>query len=137
VKADFYLLDLRGSIKDLLTDNNTIKVNIFGIKLFLKIKIVDFNNIKTIIKQRVLNISPIILTEEINKLIRSLLNGNTLRLNSILNEILKVITLVIVKDLVKIISYYFISGIILKSLKKFIIVVLYKERKKERLFSPK
>ena len=40
------------------------------------------------------------------------------------------VVLVIVKDLVKIISYYFASGIILKRLKKFIIVVLYKKEKK-------
>jgi len=52
-----------------------------------------------------------------------------------LNKIFKVIALVIIKDLAKIASYYFASGIILKSLKIFIIVVLYKERKK--LLSPR
>jgi len=85
-------------------------------------------------EQRVFNISPIILVEKINKLIRSLLNRKVLGLNGILNEILKVIALVIVKDLAKIISYYFISGIILKSFKEFIMVVLRKKGKKDYFF---
>jgi len=41
-----------------------------------------------------------------------------------------VAALVIIKDLAEVASYYFTSRIILKSLKKFITVVLYKERKK-------
>jgi len=41
-----------------------------------------------------------------------------------------VVALVIIKDLIKIVSNYFINGIIPKSLKKFIIIVLYKEEKK-------
>jgi len=74
VKADLYLLDLRRSTKDPLIDNNTIKADIFTAKFFPKTKIVNLNNIKieTITEQRVFNISPIIITEEINKLIRSL-----------------------------------------------------------------
>jgi len=44
------------------------------------------------------------------------------------------VALVIVKDFVKIVSYYFISGIIPKSLKEFIIIVLCKERKKNYFF---
>jgi len=79
----------------------------------------------------VLNISLTILIEEISKLIRSLLNRKALGLDSILNEVLKVAALVIVKDLAKITSYCFASGIILKSLKEFITVVLYKEGKKD------
>jgi len=79
----------------------------------------------------VLNISPTILTEKISKFIRSLLNKKALRLDSILNKVLKVAALVIVKNLAKIASYYFASRIILKSLKEFITVVLYKERKKD------
>jgi len=79
----------------------------------------------------VLNISPIILTEKIGKLIRSLLNRKALGLDSILNKVLKVAALVIVKDLAKTASYYFASGIILESLKKSITVVLYKEGKKD------
>jgi len=79
----------------------------------------------------VLNISPTILIEEIGKLIRSLLNRKALGLDSILNEVLKVVTLVIIKDLAEVASYCFTSGIILKSLKEFITVVLYKEEKKD------
>jgi len=79
----------------------------------------------------VLNISPTILTEEISKLIRSLLNRKALKLDSIPNKVLKVATLVIAKDLAEVTSYYFTSGIILKSFKKFITVVLYKEGKKD------
>jgi len=45
-----------------------------------------------------------------------------------------VVVLVIIKDLIKIVSYYFANKIILKSLKKFIIVVLRKKRKKENSF---
>jgi len=41
-----------------------------------------------------------------------------------------VVALIIIKDLAKIVSYYFVSGIILKSFKKFIIIVLYKKGKK-------
>jgi len=44
------------------------------------------------------------------------------------------VILVIVKDLAEIASYYIINGIIPKSLKKFIIIVLYKEGKKITLF---
>jgi len=130
VKADFYLLDLKKFIKDLLIDNNIIKINIFTVKFFLKTKIADFNNIKTIMEQKVLNISLIILVKKINKPIKSFLNKHFLKLNSILNKIFKVIVLIIIKDLKKIVSYCFASGIILKSLKEFIIIVLYKEKKK-------
>jgi len=41
-----------------------------------------------------------------------------------------VVALVIIKDLAEIASNYFINGIILKSLKEFIIIVLRKEGKK-------
>jgi len=87
--VDPYLLNLRKFTKDPLTDNNTIKVNIFITKFFPKTKIVNFSNIKTTIKQRVLNISFIILIKKINKLIKSLLNKKVLKLNSILNKVLK------------------------------------------------
>jgi len=46
VKVDFYLLDLKRFIKDLLINNNIIKADIFIAKFFLKTKIVNFNNIK-------------------------------------------------------------------------------------------
>jgi len=130
--VDPYLLGLRRFIKDPLINNNTIKTYIFIAKFFPKIKTVDFSNIiiEVIIEQRVFNISPIILIVKINKLIRSLLNGKVLGLNSILNKVFKVVVLVIIKDLAKVISYYFASGIILKRLKEFIIMVLYKEGKK-------
>jgi len=42
-----------------------------------------------------------------------------------------VVALIIVKDLVKVISYYFTNRIILKSFKKFIIIILCKEGKKD------
>ena len=131
MKVDPYLLDPRRSIKDPLTDNNTIKVNIFIAKFFLKTKIVDFSNIKTTMEQRVFNISPIISVEKIGKLIKKILNRKTLKLDSILNKIFKVIALVIVKDLTKVTSYYFASEIIPKSFKKSIIIVL---RKKKPIF---
>jgi len=51
-------------------------------------------------------------------------------LDSILNKILKVVILVIAKDLVEVVNNYFINRIIPKSLKEFIIVVLRKEGKK-------
>jgi len=79
----------------------------------------------------VLNISPTISTEEISKLIRSLLNRKALGLDSIPNKVLKVAALVIVKDLTEAASYCFASGIILKSLKESITVVLHKEGKKD------
>jgi len=82
-------------------------------------------------EQRVFNISLIILIEKISKLIRSFLNGKALGLDSILNKVFKVVALVIVKDLVKVVSYYFTSKTILKSLKEFIIMVLRKEGKKD------
>ena len=68
-------------------------------------------------EQRALNISPTILIEEISKLIRSLLNGKALGLDGILNKVLKIVALVIIKDLAEVASYYFTNGIILKSLK--------------------
>jgi len=78
-----------------------------------------------------LNISPTILIEKISKLIRSLLNKKALGLDSIPNKVFKVAALVIAKDLIKAASYCFTSGIIPKSLKEFITVVLYKKRKKD------
>ena len=78
-----------------------------------------------------LNISPTILIKEISKLIRSLLNRKALGLDSIPNEVLKVVALIIIKDLAEVASYYFTSGIILKSLKESITIVLYKEGKKD------
>jgi len=82
----------------------------------------------------VLNISPTILIKEIGKLIRSFLNRKALGLDSILNKVLKVVALVIIKDLIEVASYYFASGIILKSLKKSITMVLRKEGKKDYSF---
>jgi len=82
-------------------------------------------------EQNVLNISPTISTEEISKLIRSLPNRKALGPDSIPNEVLKVAALVITKDLVEVASHCFASGIILKSLKEFITVVLHKEGKKD------
>jgi len=82
-------------------------------------------------EQRVFNISPIILIEEISKLIRSLLNGKALGLDSILNKVLKAVALVIIKDLAEVASYYFANGIIPKSLKESITIVLYKKGKKD------
>jgi len=76
------------------------------------------------------DISPNILIKEISKLIRSLLNGKVLGLDGILNEVFKVVALVIIKDLTKTASRCLASGIILKRLKEFIIVVLRKEGKK-------
>jgi len=78
-----------------------------------------------------LNISPTILTEEISKLIRSLLNRKALGLDGILNKVLKVVALVIIKDLAEVTSYCFASGIILKSFKESITIVLRKEGKKD------
>jgi len=86
---------------------------------------------ETIREQNVLNISPTILTEEISKLIISLLNGKALGLDSIPNEVLKVVALVIIKDLAKVASYCFASGIILESLKESITMVLCKKGKKD------
>jgi len=81
-------------------------------------------------EQRAFNISSIILKKEISKLIRSFLNSKALKLDGIPNKGFKVVTLVIAKDLVEIASYCFANGIIPKSLKEFIIIVLYKEGKK-------
>jgi len=134
VKADPYLLDLRRSTKDPLIDNNIIKANILTAKFFSKTRIADLSNIEIIREQNMLNISPTILTKEISKLIRSLLNRKALGLNSILNKVLKVVALVIIKDLAEAASYYFASGIILKSLKESITVVLRKEGKKDYSF---
>ena len=44
------------------------------------------------------------------------------------------VVLIIIKDLIKIASYCFISGIILKYFKEFIIAVLYKKGKKDYFF---
>ena len=100
---DPHLLDLRRSTKDPLIGDNTIKADIFTAKFFPKTKIINFNNIaiKIIKNQKVLNISFSISTEKISKLIKSLLNGKALGLNSILNKGFKVIILIIIKDLIK------------------------------------
>jgi len=107
-------------------------VDIFAVKFFSKTGMVNLRDIEieVITNQRALNISFTILVEEISKLIRSLLNGKVLGLDSILNKIFKVVILVIIKDLVEVASNYFINGTILKSLKEFITVVLRKEGKK-------
>jgi len=81
-------------------------------------------------EQRALNISPTILIEEISKLIRSLPNGKALGPDGILNEVLKMVALVIIKDLVEVASYCFTNGTIPESLKESITVVLRKEGKK-------
>jgi len=75
----------------------------------------------------VLNISPRILIEKISKLIGNPLNKKALGLDSVLNKVFKVVTLIIIKDLAKTASYYLTSEIILKRLKKFIIIVLRKK----------
>jgi len=85
-------------------------------------------------EQRVLNTSPTILIEEISKLIRSLLNGKALGPDGILNEVLKMVALVIIKNLVEVASHCFTNGTIPESLKESITVVLRKERKKDYFF---
>ena len=132
-KANPYLLNLKKSIKDPLIDNNTIKAKILIASFFFKTRIINLNNIniKAIIKQKVFNISPIILVKEINKLIKSLLNGKALRPNNIPNKVFKMVALVIKKDFAEVASYCFINGIAPEYLKEFITVVLYKDRKKD------
>jgi len=101
-------------------------------KFFPKTEIVDFNNItlEAIAKQRIFNISPTILTEEISKLINNLLNGKALGLDGILNKIFKIVVLVIIEELAKVASCYFASRTLLKSLKESTTIVLCKEGKK-------
>jgi len=82
-------------------------------------------------EQRTLNISPIILIEEISKLITSLLNKKALGLDGIPNKVLKVVALVIIKDLAEAASYCFTNKTILESLKESITIVLCKEGKKD------
>ena len=86
----------------------------------------DLNDIKieATIKQRVFNISLIILIKKIKRLIKGLLNRKSLGPNNIPNEVFKVIALVIIKDLAKAANYCFINRIILKSLKESITIVL-------------
>jgi len=86
-------------------------------------------------EQRALNISPIILIKEINKLIKSLLNNKALGLDSILNKVFKVVTLIIIKNLIEVTSSCFINRIILNSFKKSIIIILRKKEKKSLLGS--
>jgi len=81
-----------------------------------------------------LNISPTILIEEISKLIISLLNKKALGLDGIPNKVLKVVALIIIKDLAEAASYYFTSGIILESLRESITIVLRKKGKKDYSF---
>jgi len=118
-KINPYLLDLRRSTKDFLIGNNIIKTDILIDKFFPKIKTINFSNIaiEATINQKVLNISFSILIEKISKLIKTLLNGKALRLDGILNKILKVVILVIVKNLIKIASHCLTSKIILKCLR--------------------
>jgi len=85
-------------------------------------------------EQRAFNISPIILIEEISKLIRSLLNRKALGLDGILNKVLKAVALVIIKDLAEVASYCFTNRIIPESLKESITIVLRKEGKKDYSF---
>jgi len=136
---DPYLLDLRRSIRDPLIGNNIIKTNILVAKFFPKTGIINFSNmaIEAIKDQTALNISPSILMEEISKLIRSLLNGKALEPDGILNKVFKVVAPVIAKDLAEIASYCFASGVILKRLKKFIIIVLRKKKNYSLLSSYK
>jgi len=128
-----HLPDLRRSIKDPLTDNNTTKADILIAKFFPKTRTADLRDtkIEAITEQRTLNISPIISIEEINKLITSLLNRKAPGPDGIPNKVLKVVALVIAKDLAEAASYYFTNGIIPKSLKESITVVLRKEGKKD------
>jgi len=82
-------------------------------------------------EQRALNISPTILIEEISKLIRSLPNGKAPGPDGIPNKVLKMVALVIIKDLAEVANYCFTNGTIPESLKESITVVLRKEGKKD------
>jgi len=82
-------------------------------------------------EQRALNISPTISIEEISKLIRSLPNGKALGPDGIPNKVLKMVALVIIKDLAEVASHCFTNGTIPESLKESITVVLRKEEKKD------
>ena len=100
---DFYLPDFKRSIKNPLTDNNTTKVDIFAAKFFPKTEIMDFSDIKikTKMEQKAFNISPIILTKKMSKLIKSLSNGKVPKPNGIPNEVFKTVASVIIKKLNK------------------------------------
>ena len=68
-------------------------------------------------EQKALNISLIILTKQISKLIKSLSNGKALKPNGIPNKVFKAVFLVIAKDLAETASYCFANKTVPKSVK--------------------
>jgi len=102
-------------------------------KFFPKTGIADLSDItlEATAEQRILNISPTILIEEISKLINNLLNRKALGLDSIPNKVLKVVAPAITEELAKTASCYFASGTLSKSLKESTTIVLRKEGKKD------
>ncbi len=63
----------------------------------------------------ILNIFSTIIVEQIKQTIHRLLNDKVLKLNNILNEVLKIVILFIKNHFTQIISRYFVSKLIFKS----------------------
>ncbi len=71
----------------------------------------------------------IITPEEVKKVIQKFLNRKALGLDSILNEVLKIITSIIAEELAQVITELLQTGNIPHSYKESIMVVIRKERK--------
>ena len=71
------------------------------------------------------------MADTLQAVIQKLLNGKSPSLDSLLNEVIKNLKELIVKDLATIISHYFEAGTLLLCMQESTTITLYKESKKD------
>ena len=131
---NLHLSPLRRLGKSLATNNNNKKVKIFIKKIFPQLALADLSNIMGEVLITYLRVNSNITTKEMARTISRLLNNIILRLNRILNKVLKTYRLLIALQLIDIAKIYFTIGYYLRFGRVIIIFILYKEGKADYLF---
>lgn len=110
---------------------NKKKVRILIKKFFSAEEQMNFINIKDrILLIYILNILSIIITDAFSNIIQKLLNNKLSESDNLLNKILKNLKKLLTENLAAIINYQFQNRILLLYIRKFIIIILYKNNKK-------
>jgi len=130
-QTSFHILLLHRSDQKDTHDDNSIKTQILVRKFFSEERQANLSNINNeMFVNHMFDISSIISAEQIEQTIHKLLNDKASESDNISNEVLKMVILLIKKNLTQAISKCFIKSVTPRSFQKFITVVLWKKRKK-------
>jgi len=130
-QASSHISSLHRSDQEDTHDDNPIKTQILVRKFFSEGEQANLSNINNEMPaNHMLDISSIISAKQIEQTIHRLPNGKVSESDNIPNEVLKVVTPLIKKNLTQAISKCFTKGATLRSFWEFTTVVLQKKRKK-------